>query len=271
MLPKLEFENLAGDRKAKDDWSEEWKDDSWDDAADNGDFKEDWAQDDDWGGDWKSAEAKGEKKKAAAAGAKTTADDQKAAELVDQIIRVETAVAEWRKLEVKAKEAGVDPYGFQDEEMGYRASGTEERDPFKDVRTKDGKIDLTKVDVWLVEGETWKDGEEPLRFRLKIDPEEVTDFEPIHGGVAMVQGVLTEMDVDKRVLDEIKGKVKEIEVIRVLLSAEKPPEDADALDGGTTPDGLGGTEGEGLSTPETKKSSDTKPAPASEGWDDEGW
>ncbi|MBL4844743.1 MAG: hypothetical protein JKY65_04385 [Planctomycetes bacterium] len=225
VLPKLEFGELAGNRKANDDWSEEWKDDSWDDSSDNGDFDEDWSNDEDWGGEWDEAAKKGKK----APGPSTTAEDAAAAELVDQIIRVETAVAEWRKLEAKAKEAGVDPYGFKDDDMGYRAAGSEEIDAFKDVRDKDGKIDLSKVDVWLIEEETWKDGEEPIRYRLNIDPDAIVDFEPIHGGVAMVEGVLSNVDVDDRVLDEIKGKVKDLEVHRVLLSAEKPPEDRDEL------------------------------------------
>ena len=193
------------------------------------------------------------------------------AELVDQIIRVETAVAEWRKLEAKAKEAGVDPYGFQDEEMGYRASGDSSKDPFKDVRTKDGKIDLTKVDVWLIQDETWKDGEEPVRFRLKIDPEEIVDFEPIHGGVAMIQGVMNEVDVDKRVLDEIKGKVKEIDVRRVLLSAEKPPEDSERAQRGQR-DRV--ERGQATASTAPPRRSWTLPRRASsddDGWDDEGW
>ncbi|MBL4844742.1 MAG: hypothetical protein JKY65_04380 [Planctomycetes bacterium] len=272
VLPKLEFGDLAGNRKANDNWNEEWKDDSWDDAADNGDFDEDWADDEDWGGEWDAAAKKGEKAPEGADDATTTAEDQETAELVDQIIRVETAVAEWRKLEAKAKEAGVDPYGFKDEEMGYRASGDEEKDPFKDVRTKDGKIDLTKVDVWLIEEETWKDGEEPIRYRLKIDPEEIIDFEPIHGGVAMIQGVLSDVDVDKRVLDEIKGKVKEIEVRRVLLSAEKPPEDPSELDGTDSEDEDGEEDTDGLDTP-AKKSLDApkKTEGDDDGWDDEGW
>jgi len=274
VLPKLEFEDLAGNRKANDNWSEEWKDDSWDDSADNGDFDEDWADDEDWGGEWDAAAKKG-KKAAPAEGesTETNAEDQQTAELVDQIIRVETAVAEWRKLEAKAKEAGVDPYGFQDEEMGYRASGDSSKDPFKDVRTKDGKIDLTKVDVWLIQDETWKDGEEPVRFRLKIDPEDITDFEPIHGGVAMIQGVMSEVDVDKRVLDEIKGKVKEIEVRRVLLSAEKPPEDQEELSEGMEGDESTDSPSDGLDTPSDKKLDAPKKESegSDDGWDDEGW
>jgi hypothetical protein len=272
VLPKLEFEDLAGNRKANDDWSEEWKDDSWDDSADNGDFDEDWADDEDWGGEWDAAAKKGKKAAPADGEKETNAEDQETAELVDQIIRVETAVAEWRKLEAKAKEAGVDPYGFQDEEMGYRASGDSSKDPFKDVRTKDGKIDLTKVDVWLIQDESWKDGEEPVRFRLKIDPEEIVDFEPIHGGVAMIQGVMNEVDVDKRVLDEIKGKVKEIEVRRVLLSAEKPPEDQSELGEGTESDDSTEKSTDGLDTPSEKKLDTPKESESDEdGWDDEGW
>jgi len=278
VLPKLEFEDLAGNRKANDDWSEEWKDDSWDDSADNGDFDEDWSNDDDWGGEWDAAAKKG-KKKSSGDVETTTAEDQETAELVDQIIRVETAVAEWRQLEAKAKQAGVDPYGFKDE-MGYRASGGAEHDPFKDVRTKEGKIDLTKVDVWLISEETWRDGEEPVRYKLAIDPDDITDFEPIHGGVAMVQGVVKEVEVDKRVMEEIKGDVQEIQVERVLLSAEKPPAEGDDLseDGdpfsedSETPAPLpadGSEPKKGLDTPAPKPLPEKSDAPKEGGSDDE--
>ena len=277
VLPKLEFEDLAGNRKANDDWSEEWKDDSWDDSADNGDFDEDWSNDDDWGGEWDAAAKKGKNKGSDVE--TTTAEDQKTAELVDQIIRVETAVAEWRQLEAKAKQAGVDPYGFKDE-MGYRAAGEAEHDPFKDVRTKEGKIDLTKVDVWLISEETWRDGEEPVRYKLSIDPDDVTDFEPIHGGVAMVQGVVSEVDVDKRVMEEIKGDVQVIEVERVLLSAEKPPAEGDELgdesdpfsEDSETPAPLpadGSEPKQGLDAPAPKPLPEKSDAPKDGGSDDE--
>ena len=265
VLPKLEFEDLAGNQKPSDDWSDSWEDDGWDDSADNGDLDSEWAEDDDWGEEWDTAKAKG----AAVEKKTTSAEDKAAAELVDQIIRVETVIADWRKLEVKAKEAGVDPYGFEDSEMGYRASGAAGKDPFKDVRTSEGKIDLSKVDVWLIEEETWKDGEQPKRFRLKVDPEEVTDFDPIHGGVAIIRGVIVDLDVDERVLEEIKGKVKELEVDTVLLSAEKPPADMDSLEG------EGGELEEAEPTPEAPKA-ETAPAAKKSGddlddWDDEGW
>ncbi|HBP18531.1 MAG TPA: hypothetical protein DEA08_12200 [Planctomycetes bacterium] len=269
VLPKLRFEDLAGNQKPTEDWSDSWEDDGWDDSADNGDLDSEWAEDDDWGEEWDTAKAKGaqvEKKT-------TSAEDKAAAELVDQIIRVETVIADWRKIEVKAKEAGVDPYGFEDGEMGYRASGAAGKDPFKDVRTSEGKIDLSKVDVWLIEEETWKDGEEPKRFRLKVDPEEVTDFDPIHGGVAIIRGVIVDLDVDERVLEEIKGKVKELEVDTVLLSAEKPPADMDSLEGKN-----GELEKAEDSTKEPTPEAPKTDAPAKKSggddlddWDDEGW
>lgn len=232
VIPKLEFEDLAGNRKAgakkgssDAGWEDEWDDDGWDDAADNGDWGDDWA-DSGWGDDeWGSA-AKGASKGGADAAA---SKDAAAAELVDQIIRVETVIAEWRKAEKEPKELE-DPYGFQDGAMsGYQASGKGDKDPFKEVRDRDGKIDLTKVDLWVIGDDSWREGKEPIRYKVKVAPE-VKDFEPTHGGVLVARGVEHEVDVEQRVLDEIKGQVKELELVQVILSAEKPSPGYDQLD-----------------------------------------
>ncbi len=236
VVPKLEFEDLAGNRKAEanpsETWEDEWADDGWDDATDNGDWGDDWA-DDGWGDDeWGKKPNKG----SGAKGGKSGKDADAAAELVDQIIRVETVIAEWRKQEQEGQPYGEeDPYGFQDDGMsGYQAAGASEKDPFKEVRDRDGKIDLSKVELWVISRDTWKDGKEPVRYKVKLDPE-VKDLEPVHGGVLVVRGVERELDLERRVLDEIKGQVKELEVVQVILSAEKPPADMESLDPDAAP------------------------------------
>jgi len=229
VLPKLEFEEVAGDHQEGGDWSndfEEWGDDDWDDKKDNGDFSEE-----DWGQPAKD-------KKKSKGGKGTVGDAEEAAKLVDELIRVETVIQEWRKVEEAEESGEKDPY-FQDDEMsGYRASGDKaptEEDPFKDVRDEEGKIDVTKVDVWVIERDTWKTGKTPTRYKVNA-PLDLKGFDPIHGGVLVARGVVKELDVDEGVLKRIKGDVKQVELVSVILSAEKPPEDMDALDPSKTKD-----------------------------------
>lgn len=237
ILPKLEAEKLAGERKeggdawaedewAKDDWNE-WGDDGWDDSKDNGDL--------------------GAEKKDGEADKGKVGSGKQAKELVDQLIRVETEIAEWRKKE-KAEDGAdatsSDPYAFEDS-MGFEKEGGEKKDdPFKNVRDKDGKIDLAKVDVWVIARDSWKKGKDPVRYRVKLS-DQLTDFEPIHGGYVVARGALKDVESKdqrvKNVLEEIKGELKELELVQVILSAEKPPEDMDALDPArTTDEGVGG-------------------------------
>lgn len=229
VVVKPDYEDLAGNRKAgsseaegdagSDDWADDWADDGWDDATDNGDWGDEWNEDG-WSNDEDGATKKPED------------EAEGEAELVDQIIRVETVIAEWRKQEKETKDLGEDdPYGFQNDDLsGYQATGGKDgKDPFKDVRDEDGKIDLTKVDLWLIERDTWKEGKEPVRYRIKLSPD-VHDLEPTHGGVLVARGTTKDLDVEDRVLEEIKGQVRELEVVQVILSAEKPPADLESYD-----------------------------------------
>lgn len=206
VLPKLEVEMPSGDLKSEgegDEWEDEWEDDGWDDARDNGDKTP--------------------------SGSDASQDE---AQVVDQIIRVETVILSWRKAEKSA-----DPYAEKDEEFsGYQAPGAEEEDSLAAVRDADGKVDLSKVEVWLIAKDTWKEGQEPLRYRVELGedvrPEE---FEPVHGGVLVVRGALKALPMDERVLEEISGEVKALEVGQVILSAEKPPEDDEEAKGEELP------------------------------------
>jgi hypothetical protein len=206
---------LAGNREESSDWSddfEEWGDDDWDDTADNGDADKVLDTED------------------------TIGDGKGEAKLTEELMRVQSVIDEWRKDE-EDKDKADDSFGFEDDDMsGYRASGDDKnKDPLKDCRDEDGKIDLTKVDMWLIDRDSWKQGEKPIRYKLEALLD-LKDFDPIPGGVLVCRGVSEELDVKESVLDTIKGEVRKLEIVSVILSAEKPPEDMDSLDPSKTKD-----------------------------------
>lgn len=213
--------------------------DNWNDTADNGDrskapdeWGDEWGED--WGGDgWSTTGGKPKPNAngtgtAPAAGGATTpgmgATKPEDAQLVDELIRVETVVAEWRKVAKEEAEGKRDPYGFHDG-AGYQGSDGMTQDPLAEFRGPDGKLDLTRVDVWLVERDSWKEGMEPRRFKVTVSEEALETFDPISGGYMMARGVVSEMKLDPRVLAEIKGSVKKFDLVQVVLSSETPPED----------------------------------------------
>ena len=98
----------------------------------------------------------------------------------------------------------------------------------------------------VIHRDSWKKGESPVRYKVSA-PLDLKDFTPIHGGVLVARGVVEKLDVKDSVMDTIKGKVKKVELVSVILSAEKPPEDMDSLDPSKTSDeDVGGLEDEEL-------------------------
>ncbi|RMG16205.1 MAG: hypothetical protein D6731_06745 [Planctomycetota bacterium] len=264
LLPKVEKKEkaaeLSGDREEDGNWSggfEEWGDEVWDDSADNGDRGGDSWSEEDWA-------AEDPKKKG------KVGDAEAEARLVEELIRVETVLKEWREEAEKAVADGAaeDPYFPEDERSGFRAAGAdgkEPEDPFKDVRDEDGKIDLEKVDMWVIERDTWKKGKKPVRYKVDLsDIEELKDFEPVHGGVIVARGLVEEIDVEESVLETIEGKVKKAILHEVVLSAEKPPEDMDSLDPSKLDDGDVG----GLDRREERDARGEDGFDDFDGWDD---
>lgn len=219
--------------------------DDWNDMEDNGDRADDWG--DDWGDGWDEAP-----RNAAPPGRATqpgsVAGTSEATKVVDQLIRVETVIAEWRKQAKAELEGKSDPYGF-DDTRGYRAGGTTKssHDPLAELRGRDGKLDLSRCEIWVVERDTWQDGKEPKRFQVNVTPEAVDQFDPTHGGYVVVRGVISELTVDQRVIQEIKGNVQKLEVVQVVLCQEKPPEGNLSGSGEPLPplDDRGGGDGDG--------------------------
>lgn len=222
--------------KKEGEW-DEWGE-GWSDNQDNGDYDEEAWGDEAWNDDWgkkpgtKPAGASGQPgeqpgrpaPRAPAAGG--PADPR----LVDDLIRVEAVIAGWRKVEKEKALREDDPYAFGNDKGNlkgdYGQGGT--GDPFAAYRTLDGRLDLSKVDVWVVVDDTWMDGKEPRRYRLRVTDESAETFDPIHEGYIVLRGTVLDLPVDTNVLAEIRGEVKEMEVEQVVASSKEPP--ANTLD-----------------------------------------
>lgn len=205
--------------------------DDWNDMEDNGDAEDDWG--DDWGDGWgdesttanRAGPAAPGALPGAASGAPAMGTASEATKLVDQLIRVETVIAEWRKKAKDEAEGKTDPYGF-DDARGYRAGGTTaaSQDPLAELRGPDGKLDLTRCEIWIVDRDSWQEGKEPKRYQVTVTEDAIDQFDPIQGGYIVVRGILNDVSVDQRVIQEIKGEVKKLDVVQVVLSEEKAPE-----------------------------------------------
>jgi hypothetical protein len=207
--------------------------DDWNDMEDNGDSEDDWGED--WGDDWGSEPSTTATQPVPAAGGTPAAPAPGAparmgaasdtTKLVDQLIRVETVIAEWRKKAKEEAEGKNDPYGFEDAK-GY-ASGqptATSADPLAELRGPDGKLDLARCEIWVIERDSWQEGQEPKRYQITVADDAIDQFDPIHGGYVVVRGIVGEVPVETRVLQEIRGDVKKLEVVQVVLSQEEPPE-----------------------------------------------
>jgi hypothetical protein len=212
--------------------------DDWNDAEDNGDSEDDWGED--WGEDWGTEGTQpGAPAQPTLPGAQPGAPGAPGApgsvppgrmppasaetKLVDQLIRVETVIAEWRKQAKEETGAETDPYGFQDGQ-GYEGATQPAEDPLAHLRGPDGKLDLTRCEIWAVERDSWMEGKEPRRFQITVGEDAIDDFEPINNGYIVCRGVIEELVVEPRVLAEIKGEVKKLEIVQVMLCTEETPE-----------------------------------------------
>lgn len=225
-LPEMAAGGVAGNRMPSGP-----VEDDWNDMEDNGDAEDDWG---DWGDDW--GDEPSTKATQPAPGVPATprpmGSASEATKLVDQLIRVETVIAEWRKQAKEEAEGKTDPYGFGDGK-GYRAGGTNKasQDPLAELRGPDGKLDLSRCEIWIIERDTWMEGKEPKRYQVTVTEDALDQFDPIQGGYIVIRGIVGDVSVDPRVIQEIKGEVKKVDVVQVVFSDEKLPEGLS----GTTP------------------------------------
>lgn len=234
--------------------------DDWADSADNGDYDESW--DEEWGNGWgdqpsgktpgkapgqparpgRTQPGVGQPGVAGQPGAQPVplgggARPLTEPNLLHELGQIDTQITEWRKAERERLLREKDPYAFGNKDNLQGNYGqTKQEDPFAAYRTLEGRLDLTKVDVWLVIDESWLEGKEPRRYRLRATDESVDQFDPVHGEYMVVQGTVVDLPVDPLVLQEIKGEVKEMEVVKVVAKSKTPP----ARDGTLDPLGVPG-------------------------------
>lgn len=241
--------------KGPDDWGEEWGDE-WGDGSGGGA-----GSGGGWGGSGNGAQP-GKPAKPGQPGqpGATRARPGKETEIVDQLIRVETVIAEWRKQAKEEANGARDPYAFHDG-AGMQGADGKTEDPLAEYRLPDGKLDLTRVDIWIVERDSWKEGQEPRRFMVTVDEAAIDTINPMPGHYVMCRGVMSKVEsLDPRVLDEIKGAVKKLDLVQVVLQSETPPEE------GMNPDGTPATPGEPGAKPGTKPNPGGGAAPTDEDW-----
>jgi len=218
-------------------------DDGWNDS-DNGDWAD---EEDDWG--WEEEEW-GEEKPAAdpttpaepgvpAMGAPLTPEEEL---LKQEIIQVEAEIAKWQKAEREKRLQQEDPYAFET----TRALQSEAEDPLKAYRNEDGKLDLTRVNVWIVVDDSWKqaapaEGEgmgmeepgapaadySPVRMRLIVPDELLDRFEPIPGGWVTLRGTPVEAEFNPAIFPGLKGSVQDLDLVQVLAVTKEQPANLD--------------------------------------------
>ena len=219
-------------------------DDGWNDS-DNGDWAD---EEDDWG--WEEEEWGDEKKPAAdptapaepgvpAMGAPLTPEEEL---LKQEIIQVEAEIAKWQKAEREKRLQQEDPYAFET----TRALQSEAEDPLKAYRNEDGKLDLTRVNVWIVVDDSWKQAEpaegegmgmaepgaeaadySPVRMRLIVPDELLDRFEPIPGGWVTLRGTPVEAEFNPAIFPGLKGSVQDLDLVQVLAVTKEQPANLD--------------------------------------------
>ncbi|MEZ6184352.1 MAG: hypothetical protein R3F62_04980 [Planctomycetota bacterium] len=214
--------------------------DGWNDS-DNGDWAD---EEDDWG--WEEDEWGSEPKAAAPAapaepgvpamGTPLTPEEEL---LKQEIIQVEAEIAKWQKAEREKKLQQEDPYAFE----STRALQAEAEDPFKAYRNEDGRLDLTRVNVWIVVDDSWKEptsadpaapadpmapaaeAYSPTRMRLIVPDELLDRFEPIQGGWVSLRGTPVEAEFNPAVFPGLKGTVQDLDLVQVLAVTKEQPAD----------------------------------------------
>ncbi|MCA8923853.1 MAG: hypothetical protein KDD82_18730 [Planctomycetes bacterium] len=218
-------------------------DDGWNDS-DNGDWadeEDDWGwEENEWGSDKPAADptAPAAEPGVPAMGAPLTPEEEL---LKQEIIKVEAEIAKWNKAERDKKLQLEDPYAFET----TRGLQGEAEDPFKAYRNEDGKLDLTKVNVWIIVDDTWKEPVTadpaggttvpaetgapqefaPTRMRLIVPDELLDRFEPIQGGWVSLRGTPVEAEFNPAVFPGLKGSVQDLDLVQVLAVTKEEPAD----------------------------------------------
>jgi hypothetical protein len=141
-------------------------------------------------------------------------------ELGEGLLKVEATIIEWKRVE-KALASGHAPV------IGDQKN---EKDDFAEVRTKEGKIDVSRCELWLVDYHR----SDVKRYRLTFTAEQLDQIEPILGAQLAVKGAPAKVDdLPKGIEEDLPGDVARLDVVNVVafvkdVDPSAPPEDTSA-------------------------------------------
>ena len=182
------------------------------------------------------------------------------AQLAEQLSSIDGVIEQWRQVERQRSGFGTpaagssSAYGYQGSgastrgtrgtrsprgARGNRRSGAarygQEVDELAQFRTKDGLLDMTKVDVWVIADDphsgraSWKENQPgqmpiaPIRFKVQITAQALETFEAIQGGYVVVKGVVAPMNLPPQMLHQVQGQVLNLTVHQWLGTTKTPP------------------------------------------------
>lgn len=120
------------------------------------------------------------------------------ADLGAELIRVEGAIAAWRKAE---QERPGQPQG-----------------------TQPAAVDLTDFDVWVVADDTWREGQLPSRHRVALGDDFSGSLELANGGWVVLRGrLLPPSPEEAAAIQGLTGDLRAFELSKVLVTSAKPP------------------------------------------------
>ena len=117
----------------------------------------------------------------------------------ERLARVEAVIAEWRLQESRHLAGETPPAG------------------------RAGPIDPDRFDLWLVENDTWREGQLPSRYRITI-PDDAEPLELSHGSWVVLQGRPDSLSPTvAEAATGLPGATQGFRLVRVILSAPQPP------------------------------------------------
>lgn len=132
--------------------------------------------------------------------------------LAEQLNRVEASIAAWRaESAMLTAEIGgqtADLYG-------------DTPSPASTPRSPKQMIDARSFYVWIVSGDSWREGQSPVRLKLSLPEDDLVEL--ADGAYVIVQGKMAILRADQRLIEELDGEVKGFELRRVILSSPEPP------------------------------------------------
>lgn len=120
------------------------------------------------------------------------------ADLGAELIRVEGAIAGWRK--------------------------AEQESPGQLQGTQPAPVDLTDFDLWVVADDTWREGQLPSRHRVALGDDFSGSLELANGGWVVLRGrLLPPSPEEAAAIQGLTGDLRAFELSKVLVTSARPP------------------------------------------------